>query len=127
MKNREANGLTRDEQCAGAWLITWEWMGNHTKRKKKVVSVQNARKSIDRICDYIEQLYIDLQYSDYDKLRYAKPGLWKTNPYPARIMKDMKSVICGHNPHLYGRKVKNLKAKPCSKDKDCLTWKEIRI
>ena len=95
-----------------AWLVTWEWVGDHAAVEEPIVSILSPRLSDETVRKYVEQLYADLSYSFSERLRFLrKPG---ENPYPAQF--DIKWIIvdnsgregpmhtgrisCGHNPHL---------------------------
>jgi len=98
---------------ANAWLVTWEWEGNHAKRKQKIVAILNPRLGDGRIRDYVELIYSVLESHPLDQLQYARNS--KNNPYPAQfeIIDGIPwggSIICGHNPWLHARKVRDLRA-----------------
>ena len=95
-----------------AWLTTWEWIGDHARRENKVVAVTNYRKSGDYVRNLVEQLYIANTSSAVEMASYAKDA--STNPYPAEFHRVRGvpwhgRIHCGGNPHLYARKVKNLR------------------
>ena len=46
-----------------AWLVTWEWVGEHAERKDKVASILNYRLSEKNVAEYMERLYADSYYS----------------------------------------------------------------
>lgn len=112
-----------------AWLVTWEWIGDHAAVDKKVVTIINYRKSASYVKDFIEQLYIETSASISNKYSYAKSA--KNNLYPAKYFR-VKGVdwsgcmYCGHNPHLYARRVKNLRITEGAEG-ECLEWDEIPI
>jgi len=113
------------------WLITWEWFGDHAAVKEKVVSIINYRKSADFVKNYMDQLYIDLSSGVAFKYEVAKNNNF--NPYPAHYLTLQGGVeycgriFCGHNPHLYGRKVTNIRVIDMDTDSESLAWDEIDI
>lgn len=65
-----------------AWLITWEWIGDHAAVEQKIVAILNYRKSAKYVKDFIEQLYIEKTSTVTEKMSFAKDR--KSNPYPAK-------------------------------------------
>ena len=41
-----------------AWLVTWEWAGDHAKRADKVAAILNPRLGGDRVRELVEFLYM---------------------------------------------------------------------
>ncbi|MDZ3993088.1 hypothetical protein [Pseudomonas sp. Teo4] len=95
-----------------AWLITWEWMGDHAAVADKVVAVVSHRRQGAYVKDLMEQLYVSRNFSDAEKLAYAKDR--SVNPYPASFdvingVPWQGRITCGDNPFLLGRMVSNLR------------------
>jgi len=114
-----------------AWLVTWEWVGEHAERKDKVASILNYRLSGKTVADYMEKLYVDSEFSFNERLEYAKS---KYTPYPARFdMLELDGnkahwegrIHCGHNPFLYGRLVQNIHVETNADGSERLEWDEI--
>lgn len=122
-----------------AWLVTWEWQGDHAAEKEPIVSILSPRLSNETVRKHVEQLYADRCYRFSERLRYVRqPG---ENPYPAEF--DIKWVVvdergrkgpmrtgrifCGHNPHLYARKVTDIEAQRDGQGNERLCWTEIPI
>jgi hypothetical protein len=110
-------------------LITWEWCGRHSKPgADKIISIFNYRKTSKFIKEFIEEYYCSTFYSHAEKLALA--AMNKKNPYPA-IYVEIKGVpyegqiICGSNPSIYGRKVRNLQILDNNRNKKKITWEEI--
>ena len=111
-----------------AWLITWEWIAEHAKKDSKIVSILNYRLSGLRVREYVERRYVDSEYNLREQLSYAKSP--KNNPYPAEFGKIngvswQDQIICGHNPYLEARKVKNIRVEVDSNGEEHLEWEEI--
>lgn len=106
-----------------AWLVTWEWAGDHARvdEEKKVVTVLNYRWSGEKVRDLVEQLYIALEYSPWDKAGVAQNK--RRNPYPAELARG--EVHCGHNPWLRGRMVRNFQVIISDDGTHQTTWDEI--
>lgn len=64
-----------------AWLVTWEWIGDHAAREPKIVSILRPQLTGRTVRDYVERLYADLTYSLEERCRVAKRKA--ENPYPA--------------------------------------------
>ena len=110
-----------------AWLITWEWMGDHAAVDQKVAAVVNYRRPSEYVRSLVEQLYISKTSSPVEMAIYAKDS--KANPYPANFHSTKTAewhsrIHCGHNPHLYARKVKNLRS-VTEGDAETLHWEEL--
>jgi hypothetical protein len=41
-----------------AWLVTWEWAGDHAKRTDKVVAIFGPRLGGERVRELVEFLYV---------------------------------------------------------------------
>ena len=111
-----------------AWLITWEWAGEHAKKNWKVVAILNYRLSGNTVRAYVERLYVNSEYTLSEKVADAKNS--KNNPYPAQFDRIngvpwMGRITCGHNPFLYARLVKNIRVEIGTNGEEHLEWEEI--
>ncbi len=113
-----------------AWLVTWEWVGEHAKVKDKIVTILNYRLSGQKVLKIVELLYVNYNYILIERLAYAKNT--KNNPYPAafeiingKIWEGR--IICGDNPHLVARIVDNLKVVKGENGVEELAWEERAI
>ena len=110
-----------------AWLVTWEWAGDHAKVDDPIVAIFNPRWSTSRIRELVELLYANTCYSLSERLGYANNRSF--NPYPAEFesfsgVSFEGRIHCGHNPWLYARKVKNLRVADRNSDHEQLLWSE---
>lgn len=107
-----------------AWVVTWEWSGDHARvdEEKRVVTVLNYRWTGEKVRDLVEQLYIALDYSPWDKASVAQNK--RSNPYPAELG-ALGEVHCGHNPWLRGRKVRNIQVVVNDDGTYQTRWEEI--
>ena len=103
-----------------AWVVTWDWSGDHAKVEDRVVAVLNYRLSSRNVSLFIEQLYCSYEYSHADKLSVAIRR--KENPYPAEYAPP--GITCGHNPWLYARKVSILRIEKDVNGDESLVWDE---
>jgi hypothetical protein len=83
-----------------AWIIRWNWIGDHAAVAQPIVAVLRARMSAEAIRKHVELLYAAEQSlgDQIEMARYNKP---RGNPYPATFAGTPDSAItCGHNPYL---------------------------
>jgi hypothetical protein len=90
-----------------AWLITWEWVGDHAKPPNKVVEILDPRLSEERVRQIVELLYHrDALLSEKIAWRLRH----RQQPYPAKFTRFhgvdwTGEITCGHNPWLHARLV----------------------
>jgi hypothetical protein len=122
--------MKRKRGKAVAWLITWEWIGNHAEVENKVAAVLRWRLHPKIVREIVEALYAN-RYSLSERLAVAEHN-GRNNPYPARYG-DINGapwearIYCGHNPHLYARLVDNLRVEIDENGEEKLNWKERPI
>ncbi len=109
-----------------AWLITWEWIGDHAEVEDPIAAIINYRRSSEYVREVTEFLYVNSQFSLGERVGYAKTKA--TNPYPASYdTMDGEPlggrIHCGHNPYLYARMVENLHAE-VDESGEQLRWQE---
>ena len=103
-----------------AWLVTWWGVGTHAAVDPPVLAIWPVRKGPDTVRLFVERLYASCQFTAEEMLEALPPG--GHNPYPARFgsitvyegEKPLQvpwqgQVLCGHNPHLYARRVSRLR------------------
>lgn len=110
-----------------AWLVTWEWIGDHAKRADVIAAVLNPRLSAERVRNVLELLYANEYYSLGERMAYAANR--KKNPYPAvfgRVdgVQWRGQITCGHNPFLFARLVDDLQLALDEHGAEQATWKE---
>jgi hypothetical protein len=64
-----------------AWLVTWDYSGEHAKPKRRIATILNPHWSIEKVKQIIEILYVNMTFSLIEKIKYAKNKSF--NPYPA--------------------------------------------
>jgi hypothetical protein len=112
-----------------AWLITWEYQGDHAKVEQQIVAILPPRWASERIRQYVEFIYIlQSPATLQEQIEYAKKR--SNNPYLADYMRingvrHGGNIICGHNPWLYARKVSNLQICIDENGNEKGIWKEI--
>jgi hypothetical protein len=111
-----------------AWLITWEWVGEHVKVDNEIAAILNSRLSSKKVIEIIELLYMNASYTFSEQLAYVKNK--RKNPYPPYYgtlgnIPWLGEIYCGHNPYLYARQVRNLRVQADEIDKEILLWDEI--
>jgi len=113
-----------------AWLITWDGPDVREGEEDNVILILNYRLSPNRVREFVERFYAVKSYSITEKLACAKSQ--KNNPYPAQFeringVQFIGRIICGHNPFLYGRLVKNLHVEKDDSGNEQLKWDEIPL
>lgn len=109
-----------------AWLVTWEWSGDHAKRGDKVAAIFSSRLSPERVREYVEFIYLS-EYTLSERMAYPKHK--DQNPYPAKFgsldgLPWEAEIYCGHNPWLFARRVDNLVVERDEHGKESATWTE---
>ena len=111
-----------------AWLVTWKWAGEYAKVKNPIAIILNSRLSPQRVCEIVELIYVNRYYTLGERLKYSNNK--KFNPYPAYYNRIngipwAGEIFCGHNPHLFARKVEKLKIGKDENGNEILSWKEL--
>jgi hypothetical protein len=117
----------RSRKGITAWLVTWQWVGDHAKPERKIAAILNPHWSPDRVREYVEFMYVNSHYSISERIAYAKNRSF--NPYPAKFacVNDIPwngQITCGHNPWLFARLVDNLAATGEPDDEEKVVWTE---
>jgi hypothetical protein len=121
-----------------AWLITWQWSGDHAKVDDAFVALLDYRYAPMTIKRFIEWVYMGSNLSFFEQIAYAKRR--SNNPYPAQYgtirisgSDDLgmptngpwqAQIICGHNPWLYARLIHDVVAYVDKSGSHHLRWKE---
>jgi len=121
-----------------AWLITWDWMGNHAKVDDSFVAVLDYRYSGESMKRFVEWVYVSSQFAFHEQLAYAKDRSY--NPYPAQFgtvgLKAREGlqlpprspyegeITCGRNPWLWARIVYDLEAYVDEDGNEHLRWRQ---
>ena len=111
-----------------AWLVTWEWCGDHAKRDDKVAAIFNPRFSAERVRELVEFIHLSAMYTLGEQAACAQNK--KRNPYPADFGATQYGVtwtgeiFCGHNPYLYARLVDDLAVEDEGEGKGKVLWNE---
>ena len=112
-----------------AWLVTWEWTGDHArvKKEKEIVAVLNYRWRGQKVRSLVEQLYLSFEQSVWEMITVAHNR--RGNTYPAEFetiegVHWRESIRCGHNPSLYARLVHNLRVVISDDGSLETTWEE---
>ena len=111
-----------------AWLVTWEWRGEHAKRKEKVTDVFDSRLSSGRVRWALELLYAHEMYTLGERIDWFV-GNRRRNPYPAEFIKLEGvpwegEIHCGDNPYLRARLVDELTIQRGQDGSEMPTWKD---
>lgn len=90
-----------------AWLLTWEWSGDHAAVEDEIAGILRPRLSRDIISVIVESIYAFHQYSVSELAYYSRRP--KENPYPSQW--EGKHCYCGHNSSLHANYVHKLNIK----------------
>lgn len=108
------------ERGRSAWLVTWEWVGEHAAVEQPVAAILPVQSSPETVKVLMERLYASSTYTPEEMLAALPPR--GHNPYRATYgsitvydrgvpvtVPYTGQLICGHNPHLYARPVSCLR------------------
>lgn len=87
-----------------AWLLTWEWTGDHAVVEDNIAGILRPRLSREMVGKIVESLYAIHEYSLSELAYYSRRP--KENPYVAQWHNN--GCICGHNPSLHANYVHKL-------------------
>ncbi len=103
-----------------AWLVTWEWMGEHAVAEDHIAAIFRPRLSKNIITEIVESLYAIHIYWPEELAYWAKHP--KENPYKA--IWENNFCFCGHNPSLVATYVHDLIiTKNHESGFDTISWK----
>jgi len=110
-----------------AWLITWEWAGDHARREDRIAGILSSRLTAEQIKEIVETIYANEFYTYRERIAFAKDR--KANPYPATFddidgIPWQGRIRCGHNPWLEARLVDNLLVLQGANGDEELSWDE---
>jgi hypothetical protein len=107
-----------------AWLVTWEWSGDHAKPKDKIVEILDPRIPPERVRQIVELLY-HREASLREKVAWRLRK--RRQPYAAEftVLEGVQwtgEITCGHNPWLRARLVDNLIIETAEGGKETASW-----
>lgn len=112
-----------------AWLITWEWDGEHANVDDPLIAIFSSRLSENRIAEFIEGYFLIKSASAGEMVYYAN----RTKEIPYKTEKHVSingiphgdRITCGDNPYIFARKVLQLKVEnDVAKNLEIITWRE---
>jgi hypothetical protein len=112
-----------------AWLVTWDWCGDHARVDAPLVAIFSSRRSARSVGGFVEQYYMlatsNAQEVAYSANRAAQPRCKVSMSQRINDIPHGDRLTCGHNPFIYARKVSALsvEAHPDS-DMEIVCWKE---
>lgn len=94
----------------GAWLIMWQWFGDHAIVEQPYVDIVSRRKEVPYIKEYLERLYGVHRLSLEDRAPLARYNQPERPPFEAEADRTAHAVEvhCGDNPFLVARQVRIL-------------------
>lgn len=107
-----------------AWLVTWEWCGEHAKRDNPFAAILNPRFSIGKVREIVEFMYRLAEYSLSDQAGYVRNGSPNHRATDDRTLDGRVHIHCGHNPFLHARLVDDLIVERNAEGKEIVSCKE---
>lgn len=110
-----------------AWLLTWEGTSQKIIDENRIIGIIGSRRADRFVAELVEFLYARNSASASEMAYMANRP--KQKHFPAertQIINDVphgERIICGHNPWIYARKVKNLKISQ-EGDSEVVIWQE---
>jgi len=88
-----------------AWLLTWEWIGDHAAVEDRIAGILRPRLSRDVVTEIVETIYA-VHEGYVSELAY-----WSRRPQemPYKAHWSQNHCCCGGNPSLHANYVHNLK------------------
>src|SRR4051812_9139563 len=92
-----------------AWLVRWEWAGEHAAVEKPIIALFHPNTGAEKIRDFAERYYMATKYEPSELLHYLRHP--DENPYRARFgdtsvvdesgrtsrVMFSGEILCGHN------------------------------
>lgn len=110
-----------------AWLLTWDGTSPKITDENRIIGIIGSRRSKNFVADLVEFIYSRNTSSASDMAYIANRP--KQKPFQAEKTQIINGVphgeriICGHNPWIYARKVRNLRITQ-EDDFEIVTWRE---
>jgi hypothetical protein len=125
-------GVSHQKTVMKAWLLTWEWIGDHARVRDPFVAILSSRKSDRSVAEFVEYYYLLMTSSAKEIASFVNRP--KNIPYKAERTVQINDVphgdriTCGHNPFVYARKVSDLVvAHIHDQTVESIKWKEPPI
>lgn len=114
-----------------AWLIKWNWIGDHAAVEQPVVAVLSARTPAETVRRYIEFCHTVARCSLREQVEQARYNMPAEHVYRAEFDRVdgaifQGRIVCGHNPFLEACPVENLRLVPDGNGGETLAWDPIR-
>jgi len=99
-----------------AWLVTWDWYGDHAAVGDQLVAILNAGRSKSSVAKYVELLHLLATSLAFEVAQWANGR--DRQPHQATMVQVINCVphgghiTCGHNPWMVARLVSNLVVEP---------------
>ena len=110
-----------------AWLVTWEWGGEHARVEDPIAAIINSRTSPERVRELVEFIYVHSWFSFKERLAYAKNKKGNICPATFNSIEGVPftgQITCGFNPFLYARLVEGIHIKDDGSPEGKLEWRE---
>ena len=88
----------------GVWLVTWQF----DNKPELIAAVLDSRRGTGFVLDFVEIMY---SHSNQSVAGLRMNAAHRRNvPYRAQVELSER-ITCGHNPHLFARKVSDFKVR----------------
>lgn len=96
------------ERGQAAWLVTWEWSGDHAAVEDRVAAILKPRLSRRVLAEIVERIYARHAYAPFELAALARKPT--ANHYGIKWT-DNEVGLCGDNPWLRVARVRDLVVK----------------
>ncbi|GAB6265520.1 MAG: hypothetical protein STSR0001_09650 [Methanothrix sp.] len=87
------------------WLVTWEsWDDKKIKDKDRISAILDDSLPLEDVLKIVKLLYINHECTISERLQYANG---RFDPFSAQVDYSKETIVYGHDPHLFARRVKN--------------------
>lgn len=110
-----------------AWIIKWNWIGEHAAVERPVVAILSARTSPNEVRKCVEFLYTVTHASLREQMEQARYNDPAQPPYPAEFARGdgvlfQGRITCGNNPFLEAYQVENIRLVTSDGGDETLEW-----
>lgn len=112
-----------------AWLVTWQWIGDHAQVGDPLVAILSSRKSDRAVSEFVEQYYLMASATAGEMAYYMNRR--RKLPHKARTPEIINEIPhggrirCGADPYIYARLVTDLRIEELDdEDVEIITWRE---
>ena len=102
-----------------AWIIRWEWIGEHADPDDPLIAILSARCGVGDVRKFIERFHVVATALAREQIEYARYREPREIAYRASVSRDGR-IDCGHNPFIVGGRGDDV----CLEENGDLNWTE---